>query len=208
MEQESIKRNKFDGALVGFSPVSSTRIFWNSRKRSASGRNLDKVIEDSANKTPTKQEETPNEVKMQEDSTPVAVLSERRKALFQPLEPTNGVRPSAESLLPPPDFDSANYPKGWLIGKKRKLVNVDVVESMRRIAVHEMNRKDQEIDGLNEQLEEDAQCLEHLQIQLLQERSKRAEVERENAMLKEQINMLMSMLQDGETVDEEVTDGQ
>jgi hypothetical protein len=44
-------------------------------------------------------------------------------------------------LLPPPDFESANYPKGWLIGKKRKLVNVDVVESMRRIAVQEMNRK-------------------------------------------------------------------
>uniref|UniRef100_A0A3Q7FU26 Uncharacterized protein n=1 Tax=Solanum lycopersicum TaxID=4081 RepID=A0A3Q7FU26_SOLLC len=30
---------------------------------------------------------------------------------------------------------------------------VDVVESMRRIALQEMNRKDREIDGLNEQLE-------------------------------------------------------
>lgn len=71
-------------------------------------------------------------------------LSERRKALFEPLEPimnSNGKRPSAESLLPPPDFDSTSYPKGWLIGKKRKLVNVDVVEKMRRIAIQEMNRK-------------------------------------------------------------------
>jgi hypothetical protein len=79
-----------------------------------------------------------------QDSTEVSELSERRKALFEPLEPIkniNGRRPSAESLLPPPDFESANYPKGWLIGKKRKLVNVDVVESMRRIAVQEMNRK-------------------------------------------------------------------
>ncbi|KAJ6393008.1 hypothetical protein OIU77_022478 [Salix suchowensis] len=106
-------------------------------------------------------------------------LSERRKALFEPLEPVtdiNGKRSSAESLLPPPDFDAASYPKGWLIGKKRKLVNVDVVESMRRIAVQEMNRKDREINGLNEQLEEDARCLEHLQLQLLQEKSRRAEV--------------------------------
>ncbi|KAJ6393009.1 hypothetical protein OIU77_022478 [Salix suchowensis] len=113
-------------------------------------------------------------------------LSERRKALFEPLEPVtdiNGKRSSAESLLPPPDFDAASYPKGWLIGKKRKLVNVDVVESMRRIAVQEMNRKDREINGLNEQLEEDARCLEHLQLQLLQEKSRRAEVEREKAML-------------------------
>lgn len=78
--------------------------------------------------------------KMEETS----ILSEKRKALFEPLEPImdlNGRRPSAESLLPPPDFDSASYPRGWLIGKKRKLVNVDVVESMRRIAVQEMNRK-------------------------------------------------------------------
>ncbi|XP_028085850.1 protein HEADING DATE REPRESSOR 1-like [Camellia sinensis] len=86
-----------------------------------------------------------------------AALSERRKALFEPLEPVinvNGKRPSAESLLPPPDFDAASYPRGWLIGKKRKLVNVDVVESMRRITIEEMNRKDREIDGLNEQFEE------------------------------------------------------
>ncbi|XP_011034590.1 PREDICTED: uncharacterized protein LOC105132670 isoform X4 [Populus euphratica] len=112
-------------------------------------------------------------------------------------------RLSAESLLPPPDFDAASYPKGWLIGKKRKLVNVDVVESMRRIAVQEMNRKDREIDGLNEQLEEDARCLEHLQLQLLQEKSKRAEVERENAMLQDQISMLMNMLQENEPMGDE-----
>ncbi|KAK8514267.1 hypothetical protein V6N13_063169 [Hibiscus sabdariffa] len=165
-------------ALEGFSPVSTTRISWNSRKRSASGRNLDKVTqEETANVTPTKQEEQTLEQDNETDSAIASELSERRKALFEPLEPINGRRPSAESLLPPPDFDAASYPKGWLIGKKRKLVNVDVVESMRRIAVQEMNRKDREIDGLNEQLEEDARCLEHLQLQLLQEKSKRSEVE-------------------------------
>lgn len=101
-------------------------------------------MEDKPNETPDKQEaETPTDEKML-DSTTTPDLSERRKALFEPLEPVNNIngrRPSAESLLPPPDFDSASYPKGWLIGKKRKLVNVDVVESMRRIAVQEMNRK-------------------------------------------------------------------
>ncbi|XWS16563.1 hypothetical protein CRYUN_Cryun34aG0099500 [Craigia yunnanensis] len=138
------------------------------------------------------------------DSATASELSERRKTLFEPLEPiknVNGRRPWAESLLPLPDFDAASYPKGWLIGKKRKLVNVDVVESMRRIAVQEMNRKDREIDGLNEQLEEDARCLEHLQLQLLQEKSKRSEVERENTMLQEQISMLMNMLQGEEGPD-------
>lgn len=89
--------------------------------------------------------DTDTDTKQQEEysNTPV-VLSEKRKALFEPLEPIttlNGRKPSNESLLPPPDFDAASYPKGWLIGKKRKLVNVDVVESMRRIAVQEMNRK-------------------------------------------------------------------
>jgi uncharacterized coiled-coil protein SlyX len=58
--------------------------------------------------------------------------------------------------------------------------------------------QDREIDGLNEQLEEDARCLEHLQLQLLQEKSKRAEVERENAMLQDQISMLMNVLQENE----------
>jgi hypothetical protein len=72
---------------------------------------------------------------------PKANLSEKRKALFEPLEPINGKRGAAETLLPPPDFEPASYPKGWLVGKKRKLVNVDVVESMRRIAIQEMNRK-------------------------------------------------------------------
>ncbi|XWS16564.1 hypothetical protein CRYUN_Cryun34aG0099500 [Craigia yunnanensis] len=191
-------------ALEGFSPVSTTRIYWKSRKRSASGRNLDKVTEETANMTPTKQEvETPDQENAP-DSATASELSERRKTLFEPLEPiknVNGRRPWAESLLPLPDFDAASYPKGWLIGKKRKLVNVDVVESMRRIAVQEMNRKDREIDGLNEQLEEDARCLEHLQLQLLQEKSKRSEVERENTMLQEQISMLMNMLQGEEGPD-------
>lgn len=82
-------------------------------------------------------------------------------------------------------------------------MNVDVVESMRRIAVQEMNRKDREINGLNGQLEDDARCLEHLQVQLLQERSKRAEVERENLMLKDQLSMLMNMLQEQEAMENE-----
>lgn len=79
----------------------------------------------------------------QSKEDPKPGLSERRKALFEPLEPMTGgkLRTPAEVLLPPPDFDSTSYPKGWLLGKRRKLVNVDVVESMRRIAVQEMNRK-------------------------------------------------------------------
>ena len=72
---------------------------------------------------------------------PIPLLSDRRRALFEPLAPAAGGRISNEDLLPPPDFDAMNYPKGWVVGKKRKLVNVDVVESMRRIAVQEMNRK-------------------------------------------------------------------
>ncbi|XP_068335512.1 protein HEADING DATE REPRESSOR 1-like isoform X2 [Pyrus communis] len=197
-----------DGGLEGFALVSSTRIDWKPRRRSlissASGRNIDKVTEDTANDSPDKHEASITKEEMQ-DVTTAAELSERRRALFEPLEPItniNGKRPSAESLLPPPDFDATTYPKGWLIGKKRKLVNVDVVEKMRTIAVQEMNRKDREIDGLNEQLEEDARCLEHLQLQLLQERSKRADVERENAMLQDQITMLMNMLQDDPVDDE------
>ncbi|KAK7293931.1 hypothetical protein RJT34_16811 [Clitoria ternatea] len=202
-----------DDALNAFSPVSTPRIYWKSRRRSASGKNLEVSSEDTADKPPSKQEDpppppaTPSE-EMQ-NSTTVSELSERRKALFEPLEPIkniNGRRPSAESLLPPPDFESANYPKGWLIGKKRKLVNVDVVESMRRIAVQEMNRKDREIDGLNEQLEEDSRCLEHLQLQLVEEKSKRARVERENAMLQEQVSMLMNMLQEAEQMEDEDQD--
>lgn len=63
--------------------------------------------------------------------------------------------------------------------------------------------QDREIDGLNEQLEEDARCLEHLQVQLLDEKSKRARIERENTMLQEQVNMLMSMLQDNEQMGDE-----
>ena len=88
-------------------------------------------IDDATDTTDTAEDVQPD---------PKANLSEKRKALFEPLEPINGKR-SAEMLLPPPDFEPASYPKGWLVGKKRKLVNVDVVESMRRIAIQEMNRK-------------------------------------------------------------------
>ncbi|XP_057767764.1 protein HEADING DATE REPRESSOR 1 [Salvia miltiorrhiza] len=196
------------GSLNGlFSPVSSAPVLWKSRKRLAgSVKNTNETLDGlSSDKTPEKQPELSAEDKLQEE---LNSLSEKRKALFEPLEPVinaNGKRPSAESLLPPPDFESASYPKGWLIGKKRKLVNVDVVESMRRIAVQEMNRKDREIDGLNEQLEEDARCLEHLQLQLLDERSKRADVERQNTMLQSQITMLMDMLQENEAVEDQET---
>ncbi|CAK9186848.1 unnamed protein product [Ilex paraguariensis] len=201
---------KLEGTLNGFSPVPATPVFWKSRRRSAGMKNLDKVIDDTTDKTPEKQEEVPTEEK-QQDSTTVSILSEKRKALFEPLGPknfVNGGRPSAESLLPPPDFESASYPRGWLIGKKRKLVNVDVVESMRRIAVQEMNRKDREIDGLNEQLEEDARCLEHLQLQLLEERSKRADVQRQNAMLQNQIGMLMNMMEENEAMNDDEGTGE
>ncbi|KAE8735648.1 licodione synthase-like [Hibiscus syriacus] len=200
------KKMEVDAALEGFSPISTTRISWNSRKRSASGRNLDKARQEgTANVTPTKQDEPTLDQDNTPDSTTTSEHSERRKALFDPLEPIkniNGRRPSTESLLPPPSFDAACYPKGSLIGKKRKLVNVDVVESMRRIAVQEMNRKDREIDGLNKQLEEDSSCVEYLQLQLLQEKSKRWEVERKDAMLQEHISMLMNMLQESPDVDE------
>ena len=63
--------------------------------------------------------------------------------------------------------------------------------------------QDREIDGLNEQLEGDARCLEHLQLQLLEERSKRSEVERQNAMLQNQVTMLMDMLQENDDVDDD-----
>lgn len=200
---EKKKKKVDEGFVGGLFPVSTTKIEWKSRKRSATV-NSDKATEAVAKDgTPEKKETMMETDKIVEPMTTTPVLSERRRALFEPLEPVtnvNGKRPSAESLLPPPDFESANYPKGWLVGKKRKLVNVDVVESMRRIAVQEMNRKDREIDGLNEQLEEDARCLEHLQLQLLQERSKRTEVERENMMLKEQVDMLVNMLHEEEAI--------
>ncbi|CAK9213526.1 unnamed protein product [Sphagnum troendelagicum] len=127
-------------------------------------------------------------------------LSERRRALFEPLGPTLwGPRDgSPQSTLPPPDFDFFSYPRGWVVGKRRKLVNVDVVESMRHIAVQEMNRKDREINGLNEQLEEDSRTMSYLQLQLQQERNKRIQAERENKMLQSQVGMLMSMLNDAE----------
>ncbi|KAG2254866.1 hypothetical protein Bca4012_102333 [Brassica carinata] len=217
-EGDNTKKKKTvgDGFVGGFFPVSTTKIAWKSRKRSTSV-NSDKAPGDAMEVAPEKDESTTTTTAMETDkagetmtTTTPPVLSEKRKALFEPLEPItnlNGKRPTtdADSLLPPPDFESANYPKGWLIGKKRKLVNVDVVESMRRIAVQEMNRKDREIDGLNEQLEEDSRCLEHLQLQLLKERSKRTEIERENTMLKEQVDMLVNMIhqEDEEEVPEE-----
>ncbi|OVA13133.1 hypothetical protein BVC80_8301g6 [Macleaya cordata] len=208
MDHPNSDENKTEGSVDGFSTINPTRVFWNSRKRSANGRIVNKPPTDDTLETPDRQrEESPMDMENPQESSTAPALSERRKALFEPLEPTKDIigarRSSAEMLLPPPDFDSANYPKGWLIGKKRKLVNVDVVESMRRIAVQEMNRKDREIDGLNEQLEEDARALEHLQVQLLEERSKRTKIESENKMLQSQISMLMNMLQEPEEGAEE-----
>lgn len=66
--------------------------------------------------------------------------------------------------------------------------------------------QDREIDGLAEQLDEDSRVLEHLQMQLLEEKRKRADAERENTMLQDQINMLMNMLQENEAAEEENTD--
>ncbi|KAF7086457.1 hypothetical protein CFC21_089743 [Triticum aestivum] len=198
------------------------RIFWKSRRRpsSANGRSLQ--AQEHSNEAAATEEAAAGNLPAQgeamkiddanaastttEDDAhqadPMANLSEKRKALFEPLEPINGKR-SADMLLPPPDFEPTSYPKGWLVGKKRKLVNVDVVESMRRIAILEMNRKDREIGGLNEQLEEDSRVLELLQKQLTDERRKRSEIEKENSMLQEQVSMLMSMLDENEAFDEE-----
>lgn len=54
--------------------------------------------------------------------------------------------------------------------------------------------QDREIDGLNEQLEEDSRTLEHLQLELQQERKKRLQVEREKGALQGQVDMLLTML--------------
>lgn len=64
-------------------------------------------------------------------------LTQRKMELFEPLGPKR--RHDNNSLLPPPNFDATTYMSRWVVGKKRKLVNVDVVESTRHIIVHEMN---------------------------------------------------------------------
>ncbi|KAL0397165.1 UNVERIFIED_CONTAM: protein HEADING DATE REPRESSOR 1 [Sesamum calycinum] len=112
-------------------------------------------------------------------SQKLSVLSEKRKALFEPLEPVSNTM-------------------GNVFGR--------IIASPQTLSP-QVIQKDREIDGLNEQLEEDARCLEHLQLQLLEERSKRADVERQNAMLQNQIAMLMDVLQANEAVEEEGTEG-
>ncbi|KAL9316514.1 hypothetical protein ACSQ67_017515 [Phaseolus vulgaris] len=181
-----------DDALNAFSPVSTATIYWKSRRRPASGRNLE-VSEDTANTPPSKQEDTPpppsSSSEEVQNTTPI---SERRKALFEPLEPiknVNGRRPSAESLLPP-----------LTLSLKLKPLAHSLLLFLLLLL------QDREIDGLNEQLEEDSRCLEHLQLQLVDERSKRARVERENAMLEEQVSMLMNMLQEAEQMGDEGPD--
>ncbi|KAJ7552794.1 hypothetical protein O6H91_06G070300 [Diphasiastrum complanatum] len=141
---------------------------------------------------------------LQEDRLRESLLTERKRVITSDFS-------SPDSVLPPPDFDEASYPRGWVVGKRRRLVNVDVVESMRRIAVHEMNRKDREITGLNEQLDEDARTMEFLQLQLQQERSRRLHAERDNAMLHGRIATIMSMfgeeeLEEGQIEEEEQED--
>lgn len=54
--------------------------------------------------------------------------------------------------------------------------------------------QDREINGLNEQLEEDSKAMEHLQLELQQERRKRLQAEREASVLQGQVEMLMTML--------------
>ncbi|XP_056846364.1 protein HEADING DATE REPRESSOR 1 isoform X2 [Raphanus sativus] len=121
------KKTVGDGFVGGFFPVSTTKIAWKSRKRSASA-NQDKALEAAMEVTPEKDETTAMETEKVGEpmTTTPPVLSEKRKALFEPLEPItnlNGKRPTdADSLLPPPDFESANYPKGWLIGSRDRWV--------------------------------------------------------------------------------------
>ncbi|KAH9320263.1 hypothetical protein KI387_022032, partial [Taxus chinensis] len=176
------------------------KLFSRSRKRSgdvvADGQLFERMEEMIIQVPPLSSKRRQRSPPLDNDGGEGLQLSERRRALFEPLGSTKGHDNS--NLLPPPDFDAATYPKGWVVGKKRKLVNVDVVESMRRIAIQEMNRKDREINGLNEQLEEDSRSLEHLQLRLQQERNKRMEVERENTALKDQITMLNEMLEQDE----------
>lgn len=66
--------------------------------------------------------------------------------------------------------------------------------------------QDREIDELNEVLDEDGKVLDQLQQEVLEEKCKRTNLERENAMLKEQIKLLMNMLQEDGEDDEPVSD--
>ncbi|KAJ6912090.1 hypothetical protein NC651_014687 [Populus alba x Populus x berolinensis] len=78
--------------LNGFSPVSSTRflflLLFLTRKhqsstviKDASGRNLDKVTENTANETPNKREESSTDDKDVEVPNPASEHSERRRPL-------------------------------------------------------------------------------------------------------------------------------
>lgn len=63
--------------------------------------------------------------------------------------------------------------------------------------------QDREIDGLNEQMDEDARLLQHLQVQLVEEKRKRVEAEREKEALQQQVAVLTNMLSENQTMDEE-----
>ncbi|CAD6226058.1 unnamed protein product [Miscanthus lutarioriparius] len=145
--------------------------------------------DDATDTTATAEDVQPN---------PKANLSEKRKALFEPLEPINGKR-SAEMLLPPPDFEPI-ISKGMAAENPEMLASAFICDKEYHACVPP---KDREINGLNEQLEEDSRVLELLQKQLADERKKRAEIEKENSMLHEQVTMLMNMLDENEGFDED-----
>ena len=83
------------------------------------------------------------------------------------------------------------------------LLLLNVHYKLTQVISMELVWQDREINGLNEQLEEDSRVLELLQKQLADERKKRAEIEKENSMLHEQVSMLMNMLDENEGFDEE-----
>lgn len=80
---------------------------------------------------------------------------------------------------------------------------LNVHQRLTHVITMGMAWQDREINGLNEQLEEDSRVLELLQKQLADERKKRAEIEKENSMLHEQVTMLVNMLDENEGFDED-----
>lgn len=52
-------------------------------------------------------------------------------------------------------------------------------------------------------MDEDARLLQHLQVQLVEEKRKRVEAEREKEALQQQVAVLTNMLSENQTMDEE-----
>lgn len=63
--------------------------------------------------------------------------------------------------------------------------------------------QDREIGELNDILDEDSKALQHVQTQLLEERAKTGNLERENQMLREQVKMLMGFLDEQEAEEDD-----